>query len=182
MIHVLRDAGNDWMDRDGLARRIADQDLYRKQDGSPAPSDQLRLRARRYADAFECSDSRCSRIRLRDDPRAPTRQGAADAGLESEADPIEAKSHSRDPASSNGVAWYDELRERYLPPTLEVLLVAESPPDPGDRERRFFYSPVLARHDNLYRGVAEALFGTDSDFQSPGRRRSWIASVAMVSG
>jgi hypothetical protein len=54
--------------------------------------------------------------------------------------------------------WYDELRERYRPGQLRILLIAESPPDPGDGERRFFYSPRLS-HDNLYRGVAEAVYG-----------------------
>lgn len=54
--------------------------------------------------------------------------------------------------------WYEELRERYRPERICVLLVAESPPDPGDGKRRFFYSPEL-RADNLYRGVAQALYG-----------------------
>lgn len=53
--------------------------------------------------------------------------------------------------------WYEELRERYRPERICVLLVAESPPDPGDGKRRFFYSPEL-RADNLYRGVAQALY------------------------
>jgi len=61
------------------------------------------------------------------------------------------------------VAWYDELRERYRPDHIEVLLIAESPPDPGDGDRRFFYTPVLSRHDNLYRGVAQAVYGTSPD-------------------
>lgn len=56
--------------------------------------------------------------------------------------------------------WYDELRERYRPRRLRILLIAESPPDPGDGERRFFYSPRLG-HDNLYRGVAEAVYGQE---------------------
>lgn len=57
-------------------------------------------------------------------------------------------------------SWFEELRDRQKPRRLEVLLVAESPPDPGAGERRFFYSPTLTI-DNLYRGVAEALYGTD---------------------
>lgn len=58
-------AGKGWMDRDELAREISARDLYRRRDGNPPPSDQLRLRARRYPDDFECSDAGCSRIRLR---------------------------------------------------------------------------------------------------------------------
>lgn len=56
--------------------------------------------------------------------------------------------------------WYDDLRTRYRPRRVEVLLVAESPPDPGAGERRFFYGPSLTA-DNLFRGVALAAFGLD---------------------
>ena len=55
-------------------------------------------------------------------------------------------------------AWYDELRERSRPHHLRVLLIGESVPDPGAGERRFFYAPTLT-YDNLYRGVAEAVYG-----------------------
>lgn len=61
------------------------------------------------------------------------------------------------------VAWYETLRNRYRPAEIQVLLVAESPPDPRAGERRFFYSPQLS-YDNLYRGVATALYGTDLNF------------------
>jgi hypothetical protein len=61
------------------------------------------------------------------------------------------------------LAWYEELREAYRPAEIRVLLIAESPPDPGAGRRRFFYSPVLT-HDNLYRGVAEALYGREPGF------------------
>lgn len=61
-------------------------------------------------------------------------------------------------------AWYDELRERYRPDVVRVLLIAESPPDPAEGDRRFFYSPTLTGPDNLYRGVAEAVYGTEPDF------------------
>jgi hypothetical protein len=62
------------------------------------------------------------------------------------------------PSASDAADWYEELREQYRPERLRVLLVAESPPDPGEGERRFFYAPEL-RVDNLYRGVAQALYG-----------------------
>jgi hypothetical protein len=60
--------------------------------------------------------------------------------------------------------WYSELREAHRPERVRVLLVGESAPDPGAAELRFFYTPVLDRRDNLYRGVVEAFYGS-----SPGR-------------
>lgn len=64
--------------------------------------------------------------------------------------------------TTDGCIWYEELRERYCPARLVYLLVTESPPDPGTGERRFFYSPRLTI-DNLYRGVAEAVYAQRSD-------------------
>jgi len=52
--------------------------------------------------------------------------------------------------------WYEQLRDQCRPDRLEVLLIGESPPDPGAGGRRFFYAPTL-QIDNLYRGVAQAL-------------------------
>lgn len=57
--------------------------------------------------------------------------------------------------------WYEELREQHRPDHVRILFVGESPPDPGASRRRFFYSPTLTRHDNLYRAVALALYGED---------------------
>lgn len=68
------------------------------------------------------------------------------------------------PPSNGGLAWYDELREKYKPDPLVVLLIAESPPQSTAASRRFFYSPELSRHDNLYRGVATALYGSQESF------------------
>ncbi|MDP9441163.1 MAG: hypothetical protein M3P34_03055 [Actinomycetota bacterium] len=61
------------------------------------------------------------------------------------------------------LAWYDELREQYRPERVSVLLVGESPPDPGAGAPRFFYAPTLSR-DNLYRGVAAAFYGAEPGF------------------
>lgn len=55
-----------WMERDVIAAEIDRRDLYHRRDGVSPPSDQLRLRALRYPDLFECVDSRCTRIRLRE--------------------------------------------------------------------------------------------------------------------
>lgn len=60
---------------------------------------------------------------------------------------------------------YAELRELYRPSDVRILFVGESPPAAGDNEEpRFFYSPKLSAHDNLYRGIAEALYGTTRAF------------------
>ncbi|MDP8942579.1 MAG: hypothetical protein M3N16_00415 [Actinomycetota bacterium] len=153
MAAVLREHGG-WMGRDDLAREIDRRGLYRQRAGGPAPSDQLRLRARKYGDLFECSDARCTRIRLRATPSdAEAGSGAAAARVPKPPSP------PRDEAS----AWYERLREEHRPSTLEVLLVAESPPDPGSGDRRFFYAPELS-YDNLYRGVAEAVYGHEDGF------------------
>lgn len=58
--------------------------------------------------------------------------------------------------------WYETLRHQYKPPTVRVLLVAESVPDPSAGDRRFFYSDELTGHDNLFRGVALAQYGLDA--------------------
>lgn len=63
---------------------------------------------------------------------------------------------------ASSLAWYEELRERYRPARINVLLIAESPPDPGAGDRRFFYAPTLS-YDNLYRGVAESVYGGRDD-------------------
>jgi len=55
--------------------------------------------------------------------------------------------------------WYDDLRRRWKPHAVRLLLVGESVPDAGVEERRFFYGPKLDRRDNLFRGVVEALYG-----------------------
>jgi hypothetical protein len=54
--------------------------------------------------------------------------------------------------------WYEQLRAQYRPDRLQVLLIGESPPNPGTGQRRFFYAPTL-QIDNLYRGVAQGLYG-----------------------
>jgi hypothetical protein len=62
-----------------------------------------------------------------------------------------------------GSHWYQKLRSAYRPLKIRILLIGESPPDPRSSERRFFYSPVL-KADNLYRGVAMALYGRERGF------------------
>jgi hypothetical protein len=84
-------------------------------------------------------------------PYRPPERHAEAAGTDSPDDP-EART------------WYELLREAYRPATLRFLLLAESPPDPGSADRRYFYSPTLSQHDNLYRGVSEAAYGLEATF------------------
>lgn len=172
MVDVLRGRGGGWMDRDELAREIARRDLFRRpSDGAPPPSDQLRLRARRYSHLFECSDTRCTQIRLRPGGAGETGRGRLQrptsrgqrARQHAQPTSLHAPSPEQRRAQKGpGGAWYEELRRQYRPAQLRVLLIAESPPDPGAGERRFFYAPRLTI-DNLYRGVAQALYGDRSD-------------------
>lgn len=61
-------------------------------------------------------------------------------------------------------AEYARLREFYRPSDIRVLFIGESPPefDPYE-EMRFFYSPNFTRHDNLYRGIAQAVYGSEPE-------------------
>ena len=155
------------MDRDEIAREIARRDLFRRpSDNRHPPSDQLRLRARKpqYQHLFECSDSSCSKIRLRAGRAEPSTSPRATVptGMQSEQQSSSVASRHRLPESSDSGAWYEKLRERYRPERVRYLLIAESPPDPGDGKRRFFYSPALTI-DNLYRSVAQAVYGERDD-------------------
>lgn len=71
--------------------------------------------------------------------------------------------------------WYSALREQHRPPRVRLLLIGESAPDPAGADRRFFYAPILTQHDNLFRGVVEALYGTSpgckGDEKGPWLRR-----------
>src|SRR4051812_15236755 len=176
MVSVLRAHGGGWMDRDAIAREIAARDLFRRPgDGAHPPSDQLRLRARKpeYQHLFECSDTPCSKIRLR---AAGARPAKGMAGRKRSADRV--RRSASPTAQHSGVggndaeAWYERLREEYRPGELQILLIGESPPDPGSGERRFFYAPALARYDNLYRGVAEAVYGEESDFDVADKQKT----------
>lgn len=69
------------------------------------------------------------------------------------------------------VQWYEQLRQQHRPVNVRVLLIGESAPDPGAKERRFFYAPKLDRRDNLFRGVVAAFYnakpGVAGDAKKP---------------
>jgi hypothetical protein len=80
--------------------------------------------------------------------------------------------------------WYAGLREQHRPDRVRLLLIGESAPDPGATERRFFYSAVLDRRDNLFRGVVEALLGVKAghagDVKAPWLARLKTEGVYLV--
>lgn len=55
-------------------------------------------------------------------------------------------------------------------------MIAESPPDDGGdvSARRFFYAADRLSHDNLFRGVVEAMYGTTKDDLRRTGKRPWL--------
>ena len=80
--------------------------------------------------------------------------------------------------------WYSKLREAHRPDSIRVLLIGESAPDPGKKERRFFYAPTLDRRDNLFRGVVDAFFGSSpghaGDAKGPWLERLKAEGVFLI--
>ena len=70
--------------------------------------------------------------------------------------------------------WYPQLRERWRPSRVRVLLIGESAPDPGTDDRRFFYAPALDRRDNLFRGVVHAFYGPIPRGSSGQPKEPWL--------
>jgi hypothetical protein len=62
----------------------------------------------------------------------------------------------------DGMRGISALRKQYRPEKIEVLIVAESPPDSADEEVRFFYNPRQERWDHMYRSVMKAVSGIPS--------------------
>jgi hypothetical protein len=85
----------------------------------------------------------------------------------------------------NGNPWYEQLRQQYRPQQVRVLLIAESPPASTSEDRRFFYSPHLTGHDNLFRGVALAAYGLNKrdlsrDGKAPVLRRLQSDGIWLI--
>jgi hypothetical protein len=136
------------MDRDAIADVIARERLFlRPSDGQPPPSDQLRLRARKYPQIFECSDKACSRIRLRTESTLTVEL------------PARAETGSIDPLTIDKYAQQRrESAQRYKPETVRLLLVAEAPPSALDR---YFYFENVAVQDSLFRYVVRSVLGEE---------------------
>lgn len=72
-------------------------------------------------------------------------------------------------------AWYAELRARYQPEHVRLLLIGESAPTDhgGTRPRNFFYADHLG-YDNLYRGVVEVLYDLRGLEKRSHDKRPWL--------
>jgi hypothetical protein len=167
IVEVLRAHGGGWMDRDEIAAEIAGRDLYRRADGAPPPSDQIRLRARKpeYQHLFECSDTACNRVRLRPGAtprrsparRQSSRRKAGDASpTRPRSRPVPSRQAGPNAAQAARLARArrDRAARRFRPETVKLLLVAEAPPASLDR---YFYFPDVRAHDSLFRHVASEL-------------------------
>jgi hypothetical protein len=157
------------MDRDQLARELAERDLYRRpKDGQPPPSYQLGMRVRRYPHWFEARGPGGAQVRL-----APGGPGASVTAprpdLGSSRRPAATQPPPNSPtqtptSSSPPAADAKAVRERraqaarkYKPAKIEALLVAEAPPSAPER---YFYFEDVRAHDSLFRNVAKAILGT----------------------
>lgn len=132
---VLRSHGGGWMDRDEIAREIAERDLFRRpSDGRHPPSDQIRLRVRSpsYADLFECADPGCDRVRLRSSRDSGTHGTDRRSRMEPPGTPSPV---SRAAPRSSLRLPTERRRQQYRPRSIVVLFVGESPPAGGT----FFY-------------------------------------------
>ena len=151
MAGVLHRHGGGWLDRDEIARAIAADGLYLRHDGHAPQSDQLRLRARKYDHLFECSDTACRRIRLRQPagapaPRAATREPTT-TRRRSERSPRGAQQPEAKGADA-ARRRRDRAARKYRPKQVELLLVAEAPPAALDR---YFYFEDVREQDSLFR-------------------------------
>lgn len=154
MVEVLREHSG-WMYRDELARSIAERDLYRQRSDGPAPSDQLRLRARRYSQLFEGSDAAYTRIRLRQGtPAIRERRSVRPKETRSSAKP--STSLTSDQVSARRRRSQAALK--YKPATVDVLLIAEAPPNALDR---YFYFEDVREQDSLFRYVVRGVLGVE---------------------
>ena len=74
--------------------------------------------------------------------------------------------------------WYSQLRERWKPAHVKLLMIAESAPDDGGStgNRRFFNAERLAA-DNLFRGVVAAMYGTTKEDLQQRGKRPWLEKL-----
>ena len=70
--------------------------------------------------------------------------------------------------------WYSERRDRWRPEHVRLLLIAESPPDPGDGPRRYFHDEDLTAKRWALREVAKAPVGAGKLTQGGKEKLPWL--------
>ena len=161
MAVVLR--GRGWVERDTVARELAERELYlRPKDGQPPPSWQLGMRVRKYRDWFEARGPTGAQIRLVPggpgeavDSRVPARTTRRRSSPGSSGQ----ISASESPTSADTRKAREQrarAARKYKPANIETLLVAEAPPSSTER---YFYFEHVRTHDSLFRHVANAILG-----------------------
>lgn len=73
--------------------------------------------------------------------------------------------------------WYAERRERWRPDHVRLLLIAESPPDPGGGPRRYFYDDDMTAQDSLFREIARTLLGAETLKSGAGAKPPWLSRL-----
>lgn len=82
--------------------------------------------------------------------------------------------------------WYEDLRSKWKPEKINLLLIGESPPDGGGdpAKRRFFYAERLSQSDNLFRSVIHALYNswklTKGEFKTPWHQKLFDDGVYLI--
>lgn len=64
---------------------------------------------------------------------------------------------------------YDEIRKKYKPTKIKVLLIAESPPPAPEIQssRQFYYTDRIRKDDRLFTNTIKALYSEAADFSEP---------------
>ena len=64
---------------------------------------------------------------------------------------------------------YDDIRQKYRPETVKILLIAESPPPAPEVQssRQFYYTDRIRQDDRLYTNTMRALFAEAADLTEP---------------
>jgi hypothetical protein len=165
MVEALRRSGGGWIGRDQLARVITEEDLWRRpSDGLAPPSDQLRLRARKYSHLFEVSDTAATRIRLAGRAAGSTpaqhtpklRSSSGDSGRRRPS--LDSATRVTSDEAMKARARRTRAARRFKPSGIDLLLVAEAPPAALDR---YFYFTDVAEQDSLFRSIVRSTLKTE---------------------
>ncbi len=72
------------------------------------------------------------------------------------------------------MSTYDEIRQRYQPAHIKILLIAESPPPAPEVQssRQFYYTDRIRRDDRLFTNTIRALYPEAAELSEPELERA----------